>query len=196
MAVDCPHCGWQTELSVPEPARSEEPAAKKRRALGWKMALILVFSTATAIGLSQWQKGKAHRLAPSQVISSSNSTVIAKTAAGPNFSTNDLSISSITLEKAKAGSVVYAVGTIKNELDRQRFGVRVELDLFDGDGVKIGTAPDYLSILEPKKEWRFKALVLEKKATSAKLAAIKSSEGNQVSIRAADAKEVGVGEPR
>ena len=63
--------------------------------------------------------------------------------------------------------------------------------------VRAGKIPGYpLDRGAKKKEWRFKALVLEKKATSAKLAAIKSSEGNQVSIRAADAKEVGVGEPR
>ena len=67
---------------------------------------------------------------------------------------------------------LFAVGTVKNTSERQRFGLRVELDVLDIDGMKIGTASDYLAILEPKKNWRFKALLLEKNAMSAKLTSI------------------------
>ena len=69
--------------------------------------------------------------------------------------------------------MVYAVGDVKNESGRQRFGLKIELDLLDSDGERIGTATDYLSILEPRQDWRFKALVLEGKAVSARLGAIR-----------------------
>jgi len=91
-------------------------------------------------------------------------------------STNYFAVGRIKLQKAKNGSVVYAVGTLKNQAERQRFGVRVELDLLNKSGEKIGTATDYLPILEPRKDWHFKALVLESKAASAKLATVKEEQ--------------------
>lgn len=73
---------------------------------------------------------------------------------------------------AKGSKLVYATGTVKNESDLQRYGVRVELDLFDTGGAKVGTATDYTASIEPRATWRFRALVVERKAASAKLAKI------------------------
>lgn len=85
-------------------------------------------------------------------------------------------VSSIKLQKADRGSVVYAIGNVKNETDRKRFGVKVELDLLDNTGRKIGEARDYQQVLEPQAIWQFRALVTESKATSAKLAAVKEDQ--------------------
>ena len=81
-------------------------------------------------------------------------------------------VSSITLEKTPGSSLVYAVGTVRNETDRRRFGVKVEFDVLDETGQKVGSAKDYQPALEPKAEWRFRALVVGSKAASAKLASI------------------------
>jgi hypothetical protein len=81
-------------------------------------------------------------------------------------------IGPIALEATPGSSLVYAVGTIRNPADRQRFGVRIELDLLDASGTKIGTAKDYQGVLEAKGQWRFKALVLESHAASAILGSI------------------------
>jgi hypothetical protein len=51
--------------------------------------------------------------------------------------------------------LVYAVGTVKNDTARQRFGVKIELDLIDAQDNKIGSASDYIEVLEPGKEWQF-----------------------------------------
>ena len=88
----------------------------------------------------------------------------------------DLKVANITLEKTKGSSLVYVVGNINNVSDHQRFGVKVELELFDAGGKKVGTSTDYLQILEPRKEWHFRALVLDAKAVSARLARIKEDE--------------------
>ncbi len=69
--------------------------------------------------------------------------------------------------------MIYAVGTVRNTSDHQRFGVKVELDILDAQGNKLGTATDYTQVMEPGKEWKFRALVTDRKATAAKLAAIK-----------------------
>ncbi len=73
---------------------------------------------------------------------------------------------------AKGSKLVYATGTVKNESDAQRFGVRVEVDLLDATGEKVGTATDYAATIEPRATWRFRALIVERRATSAKLSKI------------------------
>lgn len=92
-------------------------------------------------------------------------------------SPKDLKTSELILEKSKGGSsLVYAVGTIRNESDHQRFGVKVEVDILDGRGKKVGKATDYIQVIEPREEWRFHALVLEDRAAAAKIASIKEDE--------------------
>jgi hypothetical protein len=88
-----------------------------------------------------------------------------------------LDVSAISLEKAPGTSLVYAVGTVKNKANKQRFGLKLELDLLDTGGQKLGTAKDYQAVLEPGAEWRFKALVVEPKGVvSAKVASLKEEQ--------------------
>lgn len=82
-------------------------------------------------------------------------------------SIDDLKPSAVTMEKAKSGSLIHAVGTIKNTSDQQRFGVRVELELTDARGNPAGKASDYTQVIEPRQEWRFRALVLDPKGSKA-----------------------------
>jgi hypothetical protein len=97
-------------------------------------------------------------------------------AKGPK-ATGDLKSGDVILEQSKGGSsLVYAVGTIANNSDHQRFGVKVEVDILDKAGKKIGKATDYIQVIEPRDKWRFHALVLEDKAASAKIASIKEEE--------------------
>jgi hypothetical protein len=68
--------------------------------------------------------------------------------------------------------LVYAVGAIHNKSNRQRFGVKVELDLYDDKNARIGSATDYAQVIEPGKDWKFKAMVTEPNAVRAEMAAI------------------------
>ena len=90
-----------------------------------------------------------------------------ESAQRPQKSIDDLKASAVTLEKAKAGSLIHAVGTIRNTSDQQRFGVRVELELTDARGNPAGKASDYTQVIEPRKEWRFRALVVDPKGSRA-----------------------------
>jgi hypothetical protein len=85
-------------------------------------------------------------------------------------------VSTINFEKTQGSSLIYAVGTLNNMTARQRFGVKVELDLLDASGQKIGTATDYHQVMEPNSQWQFKALVVASKAALAKLAAVKEDQ--------------------
>jgi len=81
----------------------------------------------------------------------------------------------ITLEKVGDGKLVYAVGTLRNTSDHQRFGVKVELDVFDDRKQKVGAATDYAPSIDPGKEWKFRALVTDRAAVSAILTSVKEN---------------------
>jgi hypothetical protein len=92
-------------------------------------------------------------------------------------SLQDLKAGAVTLEKSKGGSsLVYGVGDIRNDSDYQRFGVKVELNVFDAAGKNAGKATDYIQVIEPHGSWRFHALILDPKATSAKIASVTEAE--------------------
>jgi hypothetical protein len=84
--------------------------------------------------------------------------------------------SKVTLEKKDESSLIYAIGTLTNDSTRQRFGVKVELDVLDAHRNKLGSATDYTEVIEPGKEWKFRALVTAKAAAGAKLVKVKEQE--------------------
>ncbi len=82
-------------------------------------------------------------------------------------------LGNVSIEKAKNSRLSYAMGTLKNDSEHQRFGVKIEIELFDGSGNKLPSkASDYIQTLEPRKEWSFRALILEPKAATAKVVSI------------------------
>ena len=92
-------------------------------------------------------------------------------------SLQDLKPGPVTLEKSKGGSsLVYGVGDLRNDSEHQRFGVKVELSVFDAAGKNVGKATDYIQVIEPRNSWRFHALILDPKATSAKIANVSEAE--------------------
>jgi hypothetical protein len=163
--------------------------------MGWGLAVasILIFVVGGAMYLNNVKQGKS---AISNVSSSRNTSksravkpVVEKEDETPpaasakpakvSKSIDDLKVSSITLQKRSgSSSLVYAMGTVRNESDVQRFGVRVELDLYDAAGTQIqlkgkpAKATDYVQVIEPNGQWRFRALVVAPKTASAKVAKV------------------------
>src|SRR5262245_55964147 len=126
--------------------------------------------TASALTLSN-----SHSVLPtSSALPPSETNVTASTKVAK--SVDDLKVGPIKLEKAKGSSLVYAVGVMRNASNLQRFGVTIELELTDAGGRKVGTAKDYRNVIEPRQEWRFRALVLDSKAVSASVAQIREEE--------------------
>ncbi|HEY0550237.1 MAG TPA: FxLYD domain-containing protein, partial [Verrucomicrobiae bacterium] len=96
--------------------------------------------------------------------------------AAPLTLTNGFSVSKTVIEKTSGSSLAYASGSLKNDTDKQRFGVTVELELMDSKGGKIGTAKDYAAIIEPNMEWKFRALLVQKNVAAARVANVKEQE--------------------
>jgi hypothetical protein len=181
LSTECPHCHEQTELLLAAPP--EEPTVP-RRTIVWAIIGVVVLSfglIAALVALKRAERWAARQkrqpeLSASNAISTEQRPEIAKEAVVTTIEQNGFTVSAITLETTPGTSRVYAVGTLKNKDDRKRFGVKVELDLFDATDQNLGVATDYHAVLEPAAEWHFKALVLDTKATSAKIASIKEEQ--------------------
>jgi hypothetical protein len=165
--VDCPHCGAQTKLeAVPEPARETHPAKSGRRFPG--VAATLLLAPLLVVLVLIWNRPK---LPDSPTVPSTTKTQTATNTTPLEVLTemNEFKLSKFILKKSENGGLVYATGTVKNDTSRQRFGVKIELDLYDAQDAKVGSASDYIAVLEPFKEWRFNALLAEPKAVEARL---------------------------
>lgn len=164
MTVECPHCHAQTEL---------QPLQKAGRNVSG-LFLFAVVGIGIAIGAVIFLKSRKVEPAQNPAPSQQTNAVALPTAEPRPRALEDLKvIGSVSIEKAKSSRLSYAMGTLKNDSDHQRFGVKVDLELFDSAGNKLPTkASDYVQMLEPRKEWHFRALVLEPKAVSAKVAAL------------------------
>jgi hypothetical protein len=180
--IDCPHCGKPTELLLARPP--EEPSIP-RKAIVWTSIAVVILAAGLVASLSalkraqRWAARQKEQASPSGTIAPApgptEETNIALNQAN-SAATNDFQISPIALEKANGTSLIYATGTVTNPSDRQRFGVRVELELLDTDGNKLGTAKDYAGVIEPTAEWHFRALVVASKAATARLASVKEDQ--------------------
>jgi hypothetical protein len=185
--IACPHCGQNTELFLATPP--QEPTVSRKLIL-WTVAaaLILILGLAGSLIALKRAQSLAARKKQAESLSTTppvqpvpGSATAATTSNTPPAANNlaaqaDFQASAVTLAKTEGTSLVYAEGKLTNLLDHQRFGVRVELDLFDAGGQKIGSTKDYTQVIEPKGEWAFKALVVSPNIASAKIAALKEDQ--------------------
>ncbi|HZR19432.1 MAG TPA: FxLYD domain-containing protein [Verrucomicrobiae bacterium] len=181
MVVPCPHCQQETELNLLPPA---ETPTVPRRALVWTgiAVIILILGFGAALVALKRAQRWAERQKNQTAVPASFPMVegpgnpVPEPAETNSASLNELSASSVTLEKTPGSSLVYAVGMIRNTSTRQRFGIKIELELADAAGQKVGTASDYHPLLEPGAQWQFKALVVQAKAVSAKITSIREDQ--------------------
>lgn len=165
MTVECPHCHAQTEL---------QPIQKAGRNIT-RLLIFAAIGIACAVGILMFLKPKQPDSTSPQHVSKTNASVAPAAATPRAKAPEDLKVTGpVSVEKAQGSRLSYAIGTLKNDSEHQRFGVKVELELFDSAGKKLPTtANDYVQTLAPSEERKFRALVLEPKAVSAKVLSIK-----------------------
>jgi hypothetical protein len=184
--ADCPHCGKPTELLLAVP--HQEPALPTR-VIVWTVVAVLILALGLVGAMVALRRAEHLAAGHKQDPPATPLPVVTNetAAAPPSVATNaapapapeqvpPFEVSEVALEKAPGGSLIQAVGTVLNPLDKQRFGVKVEIDLLNAAGKKIGKASDYVQVIEPKAAWHFKALVMAAKPASAKLASIKEDQ--------------------
>jgi hypothetical protein len=183
--IACPHCQWNTVLTPSNAPKIEVgggPASRKRIFIAFGIAAIIL--AAAGVGGFLFFGSQHPAIAPQVSTGNSNSTAnsgastlipVQNTAPEPD-PWHGLKAGPVKLDKQGDGRLVYAVGTVRNTSSRERFGVKVEVDVLDAHGDKIGTATDYTQVMEPGKEWKFRAMVTDKKAATARLGDIKEQD--------------------
>lgn len=171
--IACPHCGKPTELPGLDQLPKSSGAAKKIIVVSVVIALVVTVAV--------WSTRYAARIARLRQESEAAAQLAAQQAAEAEARAKDplaqagWKVSAIALEKSPGSTIIHATGTLINETDRRRFGVRIKLDLFNVVEQKIGGANDYQAALEPHSRWQFSALVVDAQAVAAKVAAVEES---------------------
>lgn len=174
LAIDCPHCGKPTELPSLLPPPQSSGAAKK-------IIIACVVFVALVVAGALWLTQPAKQTARRRRISEAAAQLAAEQAgeaearAKDPFAQAGWKVSAIHLERNPGSTIIHATGTLANETDRQRFGVKIKLDLFNAVEQKIGGANDYQAAIEPHGQWQFSALVVDAQAATAKVAAVEES---------------------
>src|SRR5215813_1984172 len=137
--VDCPHCGKPTELQLE--ALSDEPTAIPRRGLVYAIiaAIILCLGLAGAIAAlkrAERMVARQHEQAAAAAHASHTNTSATESPIPDDQALAaavqaGFQVSPITLERTPGSSLVYAVGTVRNLTAKQRFAVKVELEVLD-----------------------------------------------------------------
>lgn len=162
--MECPHCHAQTEL---------QPIHKARRNIS-RLLIFAAIGVVIAVGMLISLKLKPPSGSTPQTALRTNAVLAQPEPSRPKALDDLKVVGTVVIERAQGRRLSYVVGTITNDSEHQRFGVKVELELFDSAGTKLPMmASDYVQTLAARQEWIFRALVLEPKAVTAKAASIK-----------------------
>lgn len=175
--IPCPHCGKPTELALEIPAALT--ARQTTRSYKWFIAggiILLVGAVAIAAILITTNRMMSKARQRNEALRRSVLPALPTNTAPENTAAlrfeklpDEFAATPVRLEKAAGSSLIHAIGTLRNESDRQRLGVTVELELLDTAGAVLGRAQDYVATVEPRSEWRFRALIVPKGVASARI---------------------------
>jgi len=168
---DCPHCGQSTELLLASPPEEVSPVRTKAIIFSI-VAVIILIGGLGGVGLAM---KRAQRLKVARLELSTKGAEASPAGPVNPFAASGFRVSPVLLEHTTNNSLVYAVGTIVSLTNRTRFGIQVELAVLDTTGNPIGATKDYQAVLEPKAEWRFHALVVEKTAAAVRIISVKET---------------------
>jgi hypothetical protein len=175
--IPCPHCGQPTELALEIPAELIQRPAHGRKWFIAGAVILVVGGIAIAAILFKAQQLTNRTREKNEALRRSVLPATRSNAESPPAKViNGFSTSAVTIDQAAGSSLAYATGTLRNETDKQRFGVKLELEVFDRAGTKIGTAKDSAQIMEPRGVWNFRALIVQKNAASARVISVQEQE--------------------
>ncbi len=150
-----PRCGQTTELLLATP---EGEPTTSRKTVVW--VVLGVFILALGLGLPLWGLHWAAQ---------HKDRLSARGA--PSLGTSPLIV-----EQSSDGTGIFVIGSLKNNSARRREGVRVEFNLFDSAGQKVGAGTYYQTALNPGESVQFKAPAEARNAATARLVSIKDNQ--------------------
>ena len=88
-------------------------------------------------------------------------------------SLNDLKIGSFSVEKRRDSDMRVITGDIENTSENLHRNIRIELELHDAQGLKLGSLDSFIAELGPRATWHVLASTLNPRAASVKMSGIK-----------------------
>jgi predicted nucleic acid-binding Zn ribbon protein len=176
----CPDCGSEM---LPEekvcPYCAEQLRKRHKRNLILASCGGVVVILAAVAGWNAWSKHlKERSQGPALTPAAAFSKVpLAQPPTHPAKSISNLKIGKFYLETDRNGKgPAVATGKIQNDSDNMHFGVKVDLDVLDAAGAKIGAVSDTITQLGPRDNWNFIATVTNTSAATVRFANIKEDE--------------------
>jgi hypothetical protein len=135
------------------------------------VGIVIVASCASAILSSSASRTASH--AAGEPARSAASPARAKPASAtpanaPRPEVPDLEVSDVKWGSGEFGTK-HIEGIVRNNTDHHYSYVQVEINLYDGSGVQVGSTLANVNNLEPGSKWRFEAPVLSDNASSARV---------------------------
>jgi hypothetical protein len=195
--VECPKCKEKSQLpdpAAPNPAGPADPeptpahrcdacgapldaedlscaactARRRKLTLVWGVASALVLLALASLVLHLLNR-PTKKAAPSTMVLTQPQVKAPK-------SINDLKPGRFLLQLKKGDAAAVAMGDVQNVSGNVHLRVRVDLDLLDSKGVKVGSVSDVINVFNARSTWRFLATVANPKATSVRFASIKEDQ--------------------
>lgn len=173
---NCPACGREMQFLAAACSNCQGLRKKKLRHVGSLVAIAIV-----VLPVVVWLCLRHSKPAEASTETATNSAkagtmVIEQPRVKQPKSINDLKPGRFSLEQKRGSDFVMAVGDIENISENVHHGLKVDLDLLDATGAKIGAITDYSTQLGPHQSWHIVGQVTNPKVTSVKFATIKEDQ--------------------
>jgi len=172
--LECPNCKEKSLLPLAE-TPNQRPASKPGQTpsnskpvnrVGIGIAGVLIIGTMVLLPqLLHRHETPANVETPPAVLPQPPRTKMPK-------SLNDLKIGSFTLQR-RDNDLWFVVGDIANVSDTLHRGIKVELELRDAQGLKVGSLDAFINELVPHGMWHVLARTSDPRAASVRVAGIK-----------------------
>ena len=183
-STDCPGCGLEVSVKA-DTCPSCGATIRERSLLTWPILVSCVVAIVLLAGTAlMWQRGGLRKKPQVKLSEVKLPKKAANLPSAPDSTpptpapapapvmvkrSGEFKMLDHRIERVPGRSLVYVVGNVTNDTEKQQFSVRVTFELTDKTGKPAGTATDYASVIEPGSGWQFRAMILETNAVRAKL---------------------------
>jgi hypothetical protein len=154
---ECPICRTRLDLAAKSCSTCDAENRRKKRTQLFIIIGASSFAALCAIGLAGIFLLRFFAR-PAKPVSAGHIYFEQAVPRGPK-SIKDLSPGKFVLEKKRGNDLLIGVGDVSNVSEFMHFDIKIDLDVLDKNGAKIGTVSDYCSVLAPHTVWHVIATV-------------------------------------
>jgi hypothetical protein len=154
---ECPICRTRLDLAAKSCSACDEETRRKKRAKLFIIIGISSFAALCVIGVAGFFLMRFFARQPKPV--SGGHIYFEQAVPRGAKSIKDLFPGKFVLEKKRGSDLLIGVGDVSNISEYMHFDIKIDLDVLDKNGAKIGTVNDYCSVLAPHGVWHVIATV-------------------------------------